>query len=400
MKILNLKAENVKKLIAVDITPKENTIVISGKNGAGKTSVLDSILFALGGERALKNTPKPIRDGQDHARVELDLGKYKVVRTWTKEGHSYVSLSNKEGAIFSSPQKMLDEIVGQISFDPLEFSRMKPEEQKDILLDVLGLKEKVYDIQNNFQVKYEERRMVGRDLKTAQGHLASVSLPLNYPSKPVDTVKLTEDLKVAEENNQSITSAKNDNQYNEERIKELKEEIDKLTDNIHLNKELLKGKRMMDVDGIREKLGRASEDNQLYSQAQIWKKAKETVKIWEKKYADYEVVLRKFKSEKDDLIIKAKLPIKGLNISDSGVTFKGIPFSQLSAAEQLKVSLAIAMASNPKLRVIRILDGSLLDSVNMKVIREMADSQDYQVWIERVEDDGKVSIIIEEGEVK
>lgn len=86
MKIINLKAENIKKIKAVDITPTDNTVVITGKNGQGKSSILDSILFALGGKDALKDTPKPVRDGEDHASVEIDLGDYKVVRTWNEQG--------------------------------------------------------------------------------------------------------------------------------------------------------------------------------------------------------------------------------------------------------------------------------------------------------------------------
>jgi hypothetical protein len=94
------------------------------------------------------------------------------------------------------------------------------------------------------------------------------------------------------------------------------------------------------------------------------------------------------------------MPIDGLAIKEDGVTFNGIPFEQLSSSEQLKVSLAIAMANNPALKVIRILDGSLLDADNMAIIEQMADKEDYQVWIEVVDSSGKVGFYIEEGEVK
>jgi len=93
------------------------------------------------------------------------------------------------------------------------------------------------------------------------------------------------------------------------------------------------------------------------------------------------------------------MPIKGLSVDKDGVTYKGFPFSQLSDSEQLKVSMAIAMAVNPKLKVIRVRDGSLLDEENMKIIREMANNNDFQIWIERVEQ-GEVGFIIEDGELK
>jgi hypothetical protein len=82
------------------------------------------------------------------------------------------------------------------------------------------------------------------------------------------------------------------------------------------------------------------------------------------------------------------------------VLYQGIPFIQGSAAEQLRVSMAIAMASNPKLKVILIRDGSLLDADNLKVIEEMARDKDFQVWIEAVRENGEIGIFIEDGMVK
>ena len=76
-----------------------------------------------------------------------------------------------------------------------------------------------------------------------------------------------------------------------------------------------------------------------------------------------------------------------------------MPFSQASASEQIRVSLAMAMALNPKLRVIRILDGSLLDAENLALIAEMATEHDFQVWIERVSDTSGVGVVIEDGQV-
>lgn len=103
---------------------------------------------------------------------------------------------------------------------------------------------------------------------------------------------------------------------------------------------------------------------------------------------------------KADAISAAQLPVQGLGFGDGVVTFNGIPFDQASSAEQLRVSMAIAMASNPKLRVIRITDGSLLDEDSLAAIADMAKAEDYQIWIERVDATGKVGILIEDGQVK
>jgi ABC-type histidine transport system ATPase subunit len=126
------------------------------------------------------------------------------------------------------------------------------------------------------------------------------------------------------------------------------------------------------------------------------KKQQEAQKI----YDDFTKEITRIMEDKEDSLAKAKMPIKGLGISDTGVTYNDIPFGQLSSSEQLKVSLAIAMALNPKLKVIRITDGSLLDKENMEIIKKMAEEKDYQVWVEKVSDEGEIGFYIEDGEVK
>jgi DNA repair exonuclease SbcCD ATPase subunit len=93
--IVNLVAENFQRLKAINITPNANTVLITGKNGAGKSSVLDSIVSALCGKDYCPE--KPIRTGEKGARVELDLGKYKVTRTFTESGGGTLKVESKDG---------------------------------------------------------------------------------------------------------------------------------------------------------------------------------------------------------------------------------------------------------------------------------------------------------------
>ena len=159
MKIINLKSENFKKIKAIDITPTDNTVIITGKNGNGKSSVLDSILVALAGKQ--KDIIKPIRDGEKKAIIELDLGDYKVKRTFTEKGTT-VEVYN-DTAKFSSPQTMLDNIIGKLSFDPLEFSKKNEKEQRQILMELAGLD--FTDLENKRAKLYEERHKIGIEEK-------------------------------------------------------------------------------------------------------------------------------------------------------------------------------------------------------------------------------------------
>jgi recombinational DNA repair ATPase RecF len=120
LKLVELRAENVKRLKAVRIKPDGNIVQITGRNAQGKTSVLDSIWYALQGRA---KCDRPIRDGAESAEVEVNLGDLIVKRKWTDKG-SYLSVENLEGAVYKSPQAILDKLVGELTFDPLAFTRM------------------------------------------------------------------------------------------------------------------------------------------------------------------------------------------------------------------------------------------------------------------------------------
>lgn len=103
---------------------------------------------------------------------------------------------------------------------------------------------------------------------------------------------------------------------------------------------------------------------------------------------------------REEAIRKAKFPVEGLGLGAIGVTLGGIPFEQCSSAEQLRVSVAIGIALNPKLKVLLCRDASVLDEDSLKLVADMAAKAGAQVWVERVETDGAVSVIIEDGHVK
>jgi hypothetical protein len=93
------------------------------------------------------------------------------------------------------------------------------------------------------------------------------------------------------------------------------------------------------------------------------------------------------------------MPVEGLSFGDGEVLFDGIPLDQASQAEKIRVSVAIAMAANPKLRVLCVRDGSLLDRESWRLLAELVESNDYQCWVEVTDDEGKTGIVIEDGTV-
>lgn len=426
MKIVALQAENIKKLVAIEIKPNGNLVQITGKNGQGKTSVLDCIWWALAGASNIQSTP--IRKGQDVARIRLDLGEIIVTRTFKggKEGatSSSITVENAEGARFQSPQAMLDELLGHLSFDPLSFARMGPTAQFDTLRNfVPGIDFDKLELED--KMDYAKRTDVNRRIKEAKIQADKIVIPTNTPEKLVDEVGLIVEMETAGKHNAQIEERKSrrieaQNQLDrkndsvtaiETQIKSLRERIDELC------KE--QGREMAEADTLQKKLSNAAPLPEPVDTAILMKKiatAKEInenvmlriskrkfVEMSEKLEAEAQAITDAMKAREENklkAISTAKLPVDGIMFGDHVILMNGVPFEQASDAEQLRASIAIAMALNPMLRVIRVRDGSLLDEDSLKLLEEMAGKEDYQVWIERVESSGKVGFVLENGHIK
>lgn len=409
MKIVRLEAENIKRLKAVEITPEGNLVIIGGENAQGKTSVLDSIEMVLRGEKSIP--PVPIHRGADKARIVADLEDIVVKRTFTAAG-SYMSVTNKDGTTPKSPQAILDKLVGALSFDPLEFSRLKPPAQVEILKKLAGLDFTALEVKR--KADFDERTVVGRQLKTATAQVAGATF---HPSAPKDEVSVTDlagQLGEIERHNAQLLGLKNQQRLASDEVKRAEkavadaERYAKEADKALAAAEKILRAVEVRVEGFEPKDG--AELSKLISDAEdVNRCVRENhkhrcLKAEEKKLADkvasLTAAIEKADATKAEQMAKAKMPVKGLGLDDNGVTFDGLPFEQCSSAQQLRISVAMGVALNPKLKVLLIRDGSLLDKKSMKALAEQAEEADAQVWIERVGSADASAIIIEDGAVK
>ncbi len=214
MKIIRLEAENVKRLRAVEIEPDGNMVVISGRNGQGKTSILDAIAMALGGAKASKLTSKPIRDGEKEASVTLDLGDFTVTRKWRGD-NSTLRVESKDGAEYKSPQRFLDEKLGALSFDPLAFANDDPKKQLATLLGLVKLSFDPEHLDAQRLSIYTERTEIGRALKSAEATLEGLPhVPAGTPEEEVSVASVlakanahADQVRKAEESQRRIAKA-------------------------------------------------------------------------------------------------------------------------------------------------------------------------------------------------
>ena len=403
MKIVSLTAENVKRIRAVHIEPNGTLVTIAGRNAQGKTSVLDSIWMALGGPAASKNTTRPIRDGEDSAQVTVDLGEIRVARTWTADGKaSKLTVTAADGARYNSPQAMLDQLVGRLSFDPLSFAQQDDKTQRRTLLDLVDLPFDPDVLAEQRATIFGHRTDANRDLKTAQAQLAGMTAPApGLPDQEVsasDLLRQARDAQAQQQDRERALNTAADAAHQVERLKgELAAaELDARTadaDVAALPREL------PDLAAIEASLGSIEQTNIAIRAARDHAAATARVADLVADSADLSSRIAALDEQRDTALADAAMPIEGLGLDDTGVSYLGVPLKQSSSAEQLRVSLAMAMALNPRIRVIRITDGSLLDSTNMALIEQMAAASDFQVWVERVDESGQVGVLIEDGAV-
>lgn len=432
MKIINFKAENFKRLIAVEITPDGNVVKITGKNGAGKTSILDAILCALGGT---KNAPSlPIRKGADKATVTLDLGDFIVTRTW-KGDASVLKITNPDNSVKQKPQDVLNSLLGRFTFDPMSFMEAKPAERRETLLGMIDIKlpkewtelgeampesDPLGYIATRRKEIFAQRTDTGRELDRTNGALstARAALPAGDSPARVSVAELTATLQSANEQNaMNAASVDKINRGNakcaelEQQIGEVERQILVLTaKKAELAAERLRIETIVsgitvcekiDTAAIVAKISEAENANRAADQydaklAEVKRLADDESKL-SAVYNALSDKIKKIDAIKETALAGAALPVIGLGVADGDVTFNGIPFEQCSHAERLKISMSIGMALNPKIHVMRVTDGEKFDSDSWKIIQELADANDFQVWIEKMDESGEVGIFIEDG---
>lgn len=393
MQITTLVAENFKRLKAVRIdTDGSPVVVLSGRNAQGKSSVLDAIWAALAGKDGVKEVKRPIRDGETKARVEITLDDIVVTRRWSGAG-STLEVKSAQGAKFPSPQRMLDDLIGKLSFDPLAFAQSDPKAQLATLIDLADLD---FDPDENARLRkeaYEDRTIVNRDVKRIQAQIDS--LPnVTQLGQRVDVAALSAEIQTATQISERKAALLEEHARN-------KAEIERLTTRqaeIVAEGSALPKTRPLEV--LVEEMSQADEINKICDVDDQRTRLLGDLASQQAVVADHNASIELCDKIKAEGIARAKFPVDGLGFDDEGVLYNGVPFQQASAAERLRVSVAMAMAMNPKIRVIRITDGSLLDSDNMRMIEEMAKDQDFQVWVEKVDESGEVGVVIEDGEVR
>jgi DNA repair ATPase RecN len=413
VRIVKLQAENIKRIQAVEITPDKDLVIVAGQNAQGKSSVLDAITYALGGKDAVP--AEPIRDGAKFGKVTIDCGDFIATREFSPSGQKLI-LKSKEGVPIARPQDFLDGLLSKLSFDPLEFSRMKADARIKTLLSLTeGLDDKLTDIDRRRATAFEKRKEYNASVKTYNGQLAGMEAPKpDWPQGEVCLDTFTEKRRqlqaVIDKNNQERNDLKtltDEVVSRRNKVAELARQLEDAKTLLHEAESSADSQSVVahnladpDISSVDTELNAAIEQNKLAAKRQQFEKvfkAKSDAEAWADKFTEQ---IASYDREKETTLASAVLPIPGLAFADGDVRYNGQLFDQLALSEQLRVSLSMGMAANPKLHVILVKDASLLDEGNMAIARQMAKEKDYQIWMECVGERGDATVIIEDGKVK
>lgn len=418
MKVIGLKSNNFKRLKAIDITPKDFQI-ITGRNAQGKSSLIDSIIAALQ-YPGKKDLPKPVRNGQKNATVEVRLGDkdelLTVTRTFRASGSTELEVVSKDDGRLSSPQAVLDELFGTRRIDPKEFVGLGEREQVRIVLLACGKETVLRGIEADRKAAYDERTLVNRDIKRLEASLPPI------PPDEVEKIDVTDiHHQIREMRVEAQTYRDNETFYENvtNRIQTLKDEISQLEGDI---KDLDKYFDSVDfepdkLEALEQRLVDAGEINRKALNYEDYVKDVSELQVEREKSEECSKTIRECDENKAELLSNLNLPVDGLSFNEDGITLNNTPLKQWSESEQLKIGTALALEHIPQdgIRVVFLKGGPALDGDSKQMIYNMCKEQGVQVILEDIVHESfhpetgdmvpdmdtakKIGIVIEDGEV-
>lgn len=450
-RVLAVQVENIKKIAFARIRPAGHVVLVNGDNESGKTTLLDSINWALAGTSDIPTMP--VSKGKKNGKIQLelkashDLGNLRVTRYFTAvdpntnpKGHGYISrieveeqsgIDKTRYSTMREPQKVLDALRPLISFNPLAFTTMKPKEQFEVLRGLVKLDIDLDANKKDYDEAYAARRDAGRDVDGLTVKLKGMAEPpSDLPSTPVNTEELTRKLQNAANHNSTVEAARTRKVQHEElielarnRASQLREEAQQklneaeALDGLHRDitviprgavvSEISKLKEVLDsivpgepidTNAVALELQNAQGINGAIARAEQYRAVKKELDEAMVTWGKHDAAVKKTETDRAGAIARAKMPVDGLSIGDGEVMFEGLPFEQASNAQQIRISVMLGICANPKLRVMYIEDGSLLGAKMMALIEAMAQEFNYQIWIERVDTTSKIGIMMVDGE--
>lgn len=421
IKINKLEIENIKRVKAVKIEPTANGLtIIGGNNGQGKTSVLDAISWALGGNKFKPSNPQ--REGSvipPNLHIVLSNGLV-VERKGKNSDLKVIDPSGQKGG-----QQLLDSFVEQLALDLPKFMAQTSKEKAQTVLQIIGVGEQLFALEQQEKEIYNQRHAIGQ---IADQKKKFAEEQIYYPDAPKKLVSAYELIQQQQEvlarngRNQEIRNdlqdlihgkQRTETEYKilDDRINELEEKLISLRSEKGMKSSMIKEyevnieiaqktveelhdesteeleRNIREIDDINRKV-RANLDKD---------KAEEDAKEYEEKYKSLTSELEDVRKSKTELLKNADLPLSGLSVEDGDLIYKGFKWDGMSGSDQLKVATAIVRKLNPKCGFVLLDKLEQMDLTTLKEFGEWLEQEGLQAIATRVSTGDECSIIIEDG---
>ncbi len=407
LKINKLEIENVKRVKAIKLEPAANGLtIIGGNNGQGKTSVIDAIAWALGGDRyrpsqAQRNgsaLPPNIHIVMDNGLVVDRKGKNSALQVTDPAG-------KKAG------QQLLNEFVEQLALDLPKFMESSSKEKAATLLRIIGVGDRLAELEIKEKELYNERQTIGRIADRKKKYAQE---QVFYPEAPKDLVSPTELIRQQQE----ILARNGENQRKRERAAQyrrsvvfLEQEAETLRKQLEKKEqELAAAKKeletaMTGAQGLQdestaeleESIANIEETNRKVRANLDRDKAEDDAREYERQYDEMTKKLEDVRNQKTELLGSAELPLEGLSVADGELVYKGQKWDNMSGSDRLRVSTAIVRKLNPKCGFVLMDKLEQMDLVTLQEFGRWLEAEGLQVIATRVSTGGECSIVIEDG---
>lgn len=410
VKINSFEIENVKRIKMLQYEPTANGLtLIGGRNNQGKTSVLDAIAWALGGDRFKPSAAQ--RDGAlvpPYLRIELSNG----IVVERRGKNSDLKVTDPTGRL--AGQNLLNQFVEQFALNVPKFMEATAKEKAQILLKIIGVGDKLFELENAEQRLYNERRTIGQIADQKAKFAKEMPIYQGVPQLPVSA----SDLISAQ---QDILARNGENQRLRMKADRIKQEYTALAEKVNrLRTELAEAEKQLGEKSdelktamksteqltdestveIEQSIAEIDEINRKVRANLDREKAEEDADYYKNQYDDLTEKIAAVRDEKIDLLKNADMPLAELSVENAELIYKGRKWDSMSGSDQLKVATAIVRKLNPECGFV------LLDKLEQMDIETLAD---FGMWLEkeqlqaiatRVSTGSECSIIIEDGKIK
>lgn len=400
VKISSFEIENVKRVKAVALEPTENGLtILGGKNGQGKTSVLDAIAWALGGNKFAPS--KPYRDGSTippHLKVKLSNG-ITVERCGKNSSLKVIDEEGNRGG-----QALLDAFVSQFALNLPKFMNSNNKEKADTLLQIIGVGDKLYELETEENKLYNQRHAIGQIADQKKKFAAEMPFYEGVPSEPVSASELIKEQQDILARNGENERLRNEKKTLEDYANDLSAQISKL--NSELTGVLAKLEKARKTVGelhdestaeLEKSIAEIDEINRKVRANLDKEKADEDSKTYSEQYQALTTEIENIRIQKYNLLNNAELPLEGLSIEDKELTYNGYKWDNMSGAEQLKVATAIIRKINPECGFVLLDKLEQMDIDTLKEFAAWLEKEGLQAIATRVSSGDECSIIIEDG---